>query len=171
MPYNIQTNLNVQATGNLNTAVSFATPVGFRLTLDRLKFPNVEFAIQTIALPDISMQGAQHSMPQRNIFATPDKIDYNPFECTFLVDENLDNYKEIHDWMLGLIREADTKEYKKTRDMTLHILTSHNNVTKKIQFIDAFPTNLSSLPFDTTVTDTNYLVASVTFQYSYFKFV
>jgi hypothetical protein len=55
--------------------------------------------------------------------------------------------------------------------MTLQILTSANNVAKEIQFIDAWPSNLSSLPFDTTVTDTNYLIAAVTFNYSYFKFV
>ena len=101
----------------------------------------------------------------------PDKIDYSPFEMTFLVDEYLTNYIEIHDWMLGLVKEAEVSNVQKTRDLTLQVLTSHNNVAKEIVFVNAYPTNLSSLPFDTTITDTNYLVANVTFNYSYFKFI
>ena len=31
-----------------------------------------------------------------------EKLSYSPLDITFLVDENLNNYKEIHDWLLGL---------------------------------------------------------------------
>jgi hypothetical protein len=99
----------------------------------------------------------------------PDKVEYNPFDLTFLVDENMHNYKEIHDWILGLVTEDDYG-VRKERDVTLQILNSHNNVSNEIQFVDAYPINLSSLPFDATTTDVEYLTASVTFQYSYFKF-
>jgi len=40
-----------------------------------------------------------------------------------------------------------------------------------LQFINALPINLSSLPFDVTQTDVTYLTANVSFQYDYFKFV
>jgi hypothetical protein len=74
--------------------------------------------------------------------------------------------------MIGLVNEEDNlRANRKTRDMTLQILTSHNNVAREITFVDAYPTNLSSLPFDTTITEANYLVANVSFNYSYFKFV
>ena len=171
MPYEISTNFNVEPTSTVNEAMSFAAPANFRLTLDRLKYPNVEFSVQTVALPDMSVDGAIVNTPQRNFAMAPDKVTYSPFELTFLVDEYLQNYIEIHDWIMGLVKEPETRTVQKTRDMTLHILTSHNNVAKEIQFIDAYPVSLSSLPFDTTVTDTNYLVANVTFNYSYFRFV
>lgn len=171
MPYEISTNFNVEQTSTLNQAVSFAAPANFKLTIDRLKYPNVEFTVQTVALPDMSVDGAVVNTPQRNITMPPDKVTYSPFELTFLVDEYLQNYIEIHDWIMGLVKEPESRNYNKTRDITLHILTSHNNVAKEIKFIDAYPTNLSSLPFDTTVSDTNYLVANVSFNYSYFQFL
>lgn len=125
--------------------------------------------VQTIALPDISVSPAVLNTPKRNLNMTPDKVEYMPFDLTFLVDENLTNYKEIHDWILGMVTEAETG-VRKERDVTLQVMNSSNNVTNEIQFIDAYPINLSSLPFDATATDITYLTASVTFVYSYFKF-
>ena len=48
---------------------------------------------------------------------------------------------------------------------------SSNNVVKEIQFVDAHPTSLSSLPFEVTNENVNYLTAVVEFNYSYYKFV
>lgn len=172
MPYEKSVNFNVEQTNTVNETLSFANGISFRLAMDKLKFPNVEYTIQTLALPDMSITGATFFTPTRNITAPPDKVDYGAFEVTFLVDEYLKNYIEIHDWMFGMVSESDnTKASRKTRDLTLQVLTSHNNVAKEIVFVDAYPTNLSSLPFDTTITDTNYLIANVSFVYSYFKFI
>lgn len=170
MPYNISTNFAVEKTSTLDDTMSFASGISFKLAIDKLKFPNVEYAIQTVALPDLSVTGAPFNTPQRNITMAPDKVDYGTFEMTFLVDEYLRNYEEIHDWMLGMVTHNEVKSENKFRDLTLQILTSHNNVAREITFTNAYPTNLSSLPFDTTITDTNYLVANVTFNYSYFRF-
>jgi len=172
MPYNKEINFNVEASSVLDDTMSYANGISFRLAIDKLKFPNVEYTIQTIALPDMSTAGAPQYTPMRNITQPPDKVDYGQFEMTFLVDEYLKNYEEIHDWMLGMVTQEDNlRKNRKTRDMTLQILTSHNNVAREIVFVDAYPIQLSSLPFDTTITETNYLVANVSFQYSYFKFV
>jgi len=96
-------------------------------------------------------------------------VTYSPFTCTFLVDENLENYHEIHDWLVGLVVEPDNRDTRKVRDMTLFVLDSHNNVSREIQFVNAFPTSLSTLDFDAKNTDVQYLVADVTFSYSYYK--
>lgn len=170
MPYEINTNFAIEQTSTLNDSMSYANGVSFKLAIDKLKFPNVEYTIQTVALPDLSINGAPFNTPQRNITMAPDKVDYGTFELTFLVDEYLKNYQEIHDWMLGLVTQAETRSENKFRDLTLQVLTSHNNVAREIIFVNAYPINLSSLPFDTTITDTNYLVANVSFNYSYFKF-
>lgn len=171
MPYNIQTNISaVESSETFIEDISFVSPSGFHLTIDNIKFKNAQFLIQTMSLPDISAEGANLATPMRNISISPDKITYSPFECTFLIDEKLINYKEIHDWILAQIVESDS-DTKKTRDMTLSILDSNNNVARQIQFVDAYPTNLSSIPFDTTATDIDYLVASVSFNYSYYKII
>lgn len=149
---------------------TFVSPSGFRLLIDNQKYKNAQFTVQTVALPDLSVTGAPLNTPQRNITSMPDKVEYGQFEMTFLIDEDLVNYKEIHDWMMGLVVENDTG-VRKQRDMSLMILNSHNNVSREIKFADSYPTSLSSLPFDASSTDVEYLVGNVTFNYSYFKLV
>lgn len=171
MPYSPNVSFNVEDTTTKIDQLTYVNPAGFKLLIDSKKYPNAQYTIQTAALPDMSINAAPLNTPQRNIGLAADKIDYGIFDMTFLVDEQLINYKEIHDWMLGMVTEEDTKAYRKERDLTLQVLSSANNVVQEIQFVDAYPINLSSLPFDTTITDTQYLVAAVSFQYSYFKFL
>lgn len=170
MPYTTNINFTDTVTDTDIQPLNFVNPNGFKLVIDNQKYKNAQFMAQQIALPDMSVTGAPFNTRQRNILEKPDKVEYGSFEMTFLIDENLVNYKEIHDWMLGLVTEDDYG-VRKERDMTLQVLSSHNNVLVEIQFIDAYPTSLGSLPFDTRATDVEYLTAAVSFNYSYFKFV
>ena len=169
MPYETNINMSAVATGNVTNNLNYLAPASFKLQIDRLKYPNVEYTIQTVILPDLILDPAPVSTPMRRLGMTGDKINYGQLQVSFLIDEDMLNYKEIHDWILGELTQKDTKQYKKERDLTLSILSSHNNVNKQIQFVDAYPTSLSSLPFDVTITDIQYLTAMITFEYSYFK--
>jgi len=155
---------------SVDETAGFAKPVGFRLAIDRLKFPNAEFNVQTASIPEISVDSATYATPERTIQIPGDKIEYASLDVTFIVDENLTNYNEIHDWLFGLVTvPEDGSTPKKTRDMSLLILDSHNNVSREIKFADAYPTSLSTLDFDAKSTDVEYLIASTSFTYSYFK--
>jgi len=154
---------------SLDETAGFAKPTGFRLAIDRLKFPNAEFNVQTASIPEISVDAAQYATPQRTIEVSGDKVTYSPFDVSLSVDENLTIYNEIHDWLFGLVTVAEDRSINKLRDMTLLVLDSHNNVSREIQFVNAFPTSLSTLDFDVKNTGVDYLVADVSFSYSYFK--
>ena len=170
MPYQNNFNFNDVASSQLTDNHNYLAPINFKLTMDKLKFPNAQYTVQQASIPDLTIQGALFNTPQRNIMIDGDKAEYAPLILSFIIDEYLDNYKEIHDWMLGEVTVEDNQRaYRKERDITLSILSSHNNVTKQIQFVDAFPSQLSALPFDVTITDTQYLTAQVTFEYSYYK--
>jgi len=41
-----------------------------------------------------------------------DKLDYDTLNISFLVDENLENYREIHGWMTGLGFPKDYSQYR-----------------------------------------------------------
>ena len=148
---------------------NFLQPTQYKISMDRLKFPTVEYTVQNVSLPDISVSSAILPSPQREIPIPGDSIEFGDLDFQFQVDEAMLNYEEIFLWLVGNLQIADNdRSYKKTRDMTLHITSSHNNVTRNIDFYDAFPVNLSGLPFDITTTDTEYLIANATFQYSYY---
>ena len=41
-----------------------------------------------------------------------DKLDYDNLNITFLVDENLENYREIHGWLTGLGFPKDHSQFR-----------------------------------------------------------
>ena len=171
MPYNPTINFSDDYQAPVQGETAFVNPSGFRLLIDNMKYRNAQYFVQTASLPDVSTSGAPLPYKQRNITAMPDKLEYSSLEVAFLIDEDLINYKEIHDWIVGLVTETDEKNYtvRKTRDLTLQILTSHNNVGTEIIFVDAYPISISSLPFSTNTTDVEYLTAGASFNYSYYK--
>jgi len=170
MPYETDINYDDESADSLIANPTFVNPTSFRLVIDSRKYQNAEFTVQTFSLPDISAQPAPLNLPRRNIGMPADKVEFSPFELTFLVDEQFINYKEIHEWILGMVTEGD-KGIRKSRDVSLIIISSHNNAIREIKFVDAYPVSLSSLQFDTTTTTIDYLTASVSFQYSYYKII
>jgi len=78
----------------------YASPVQFRFKITKL--PLVEFFIQSANIPGISLGSAQQTTPLYDIPIPGDKITYSALDLSFIVDENLNNYKEIHDWLLAL---------------------------------------------------------------------
>tara|TARA_B100000963_G_scaffold24565_1_gene18379 strand:+ start:223 stop:822 length:600 start_codon:yes stop_codon:yes gene_type:complete len=78
----------------------YASPVQFRFKITKL--PLVEFFIQSANIPGISLGSAQQNTPLYDIPIPGDKITYSSLDLSFIVDENLNNYKEIHDWLLAL---------------------------------------------------------------------
>ena len=152
---------------------NFLNPSSFVLTLDSLAYSGAEFTIQTMILPDVTTSGAALPYQQIDVGRTSDKIEFGQFEISYLIDEDLLNYKEIFDWMKSNVETIHSVSTSNDhyRDLTLTVMNSANNVTKQIKFVDAYPTSISSLPFDITTTDVEYLTAVVTFAYSYYKFL
>jgi hypothetical protein len=79
----------------------------------------------------------------------------------------MENYIEIFNWMKLNSVEATFKKC----DVILHIMSSHNNITKKIRYVDAFPVSLGELELHTQNTDVEYVTLDAQLEYSYFEFV
>ena len=153
--------------------VNFLSPLGFRFSMTRA--PNLSFFCQRATLPTISMTEYNQVTPFVNNPFPGDKLIYEPFGLQFRVDENLENYLEIHDWLVGLghpdnldeqYKDIDEKGIKS--DGSLIVLSSNQNPKFRIAFQDMFPLSLSPLTFDVTQTDIEYLEAEVQFRYRRF---
>ena len=92
------TDVNVQT--RQPSIIDYASPIQFRFTCAKL--PTVEFFCQTANIPGITLGTADVETPLKNIPMPGDKLTYGDLNVSFLVDENLNNYKELHDWMTGL---------------------------------------------------------------------
>tara|TARA_Y100000593_G_C4237504_1_gene300384 strand:+ start:430 stop:966 length:537 start_codon:yes stop_codon:yes gene_type:complete len=158
----------------LTSNVNFLSPLGFRFVLNRA--PNIEYFCQAVTLPTISMTEVVQGNPLANIYQPGDRIQYEPLQVTFRVDENMSNYLEIHDWVIGLGHPDKLKQYadlvKKSStisDGAIMILSSNQNPKIRVNFEDLFPISLSPLRFDVTQTDVEYLEAEVSFRYRKFN--
>ena len=152
---------------------NFLNPSSCVLTLYSQAYSGAEWTIQTMMLPDVSVEGAALPFKAIDVGRAGDKMNFGAFEISYLIDEDLKNYKEIFDWMKSNVetKHSTTTSSDHYRDMTLTVMNSANNVTKQIKFVDAYPTSLSSLPFDITTTDVEYLTAVAQFEYSYYQFI
>ena len=50
--------------------------------------------------------------PLKDIPIPGEKLTYEPLSMTFLVDENLENFQEIHGWLVGLGFPRDHNEFR-----------------------------------------------------------
>ena len=90
--------------------MDYASPVQFRFKCSKL--PKVEFFCQSANIPGIGLGVASIDTPLKSIPFPGDEVTYQDLAISFLVDENLNNYKEIHDWIIGLGFPQDHKQFK-----------------------------------------------------------
>ena len=80
--------------------IDYAAPSQYRFTI--LQLPKVQFFTQACNVPGINMGEAVFPTPFKNIPVLPDKVTYENLEITFIVDEKLENYRELHQWLVGI---------------------------------------------------------------------
>lgn len=132
-------------------------------------FPHVSYHTQTVQLPGCSIDTPEMATPHRNIILPGTKMTFDPITLTFLVDDDLLNWKEIYYWLLKMA--FDKAEYSTLQaDGTMHILNGNLTPKTTVKFINLHPTTLSELSFDSSQTDPNPQIAFVTMEYDYFVF-
>ena len=82
------------------TKFDYASPIQFRLKISKL--PLVEFTVQSANIPGISLDEVQQPTRLKAIALPGSTLTFANLDISFLVDENLNNYKELHDWLIGL---------------------------------------------------------------------
>lgn len=160
--YNIGAPTNT-LTGNKNPLV---VSDGFKMIFARA--PNVQYFLQTFSVPAVTVNEVTVPYGKYNAYLPGDRIEYEPLTITMLVSEDMDNFKEIYDWLNRNINLNNQQD--KFDDMTIYILTSKNNPNKKMFFKNVFPTSIGNISFNVAEADIVYATVDVTFRYDYFTF-
>ena len=163
------------------TNKNFLSPIGFLFILDKAR--KVSFLCQKVDIPTISL--GEVSIPTRGLVPIPveGNMRYGELSVEFIVDENLENYMQIHNWMRGLGTPQELKERKlwkesnqdsptqdpRFSDATLQVLNNNNVANFDVVFKDLFPVELTTLSFDVTGGDNEFLTASATFKYTLYE--
>jgi len=94
------------------TKLDYASPTQFKFGI--IKLPKVEYFCTAANIPGITLGSTNQPTPLKDIPIPGDKLDYDTLNISFLVDENLENYREIHGWLTGL---GFPKDYSQFRDL------------------------------------------------------
>ena len=158
---------------------NFLSPGGFRFTL--AKYPKIAYYCQSANIPAISVGELTQPTPFRPI-PFEGVLSYQTLSLRLLVDEGLENYLIIHNWMRGLgvpekfkerqdMLDANPNNFtpgigeKEFADGTLTVLNSNFQPSFNIVFRDMFPIALNTLEFDAALSDTEYFNSVVEFNY------
>ena len=145
---------------------NFLSTSRFMFVVDSPDLRHLSYHCSSVELPAMSVQQLETGYHQYGVQNLGDKIVFEPFNATFMVDEDLENYKSIKNWLFD---EATSNVILK-RDLSLILFSNDNVASHVIKYVGAFPTSLSSIPFQSTSAETTYVASSVSFSYDYFEF-
>jgi hypothetical protein len=153
----------------------------FQLNFSRL--PNMQYFCQSVSVPGISLSEAFQPTPFIDVYAPGEKAIYDLLTVTFMVDEELKSWLEIHDWMRAMTFPENFEEYKQLgrlsrnqgnldkpqySDGVLTILSTANNPIYRFKFYDLFPTTLSTFIMNSQSSPEEIITADVTFRFTYY---
>ena len=154
---------------------NFLSPIGFQFSIQRL--PHVNYFCTSASLPDITL--GQVDTVENTFIKLPvpgDKLVFGALNLRFRVDEDLKNFREIYDWLIGLgypdnfdqsaaIRTGIQAQGEVYSDGSMLITTASYKPNIEVKFIDMYPVSLSAVSFDIEQEDVTYLSADVNFAY------
>lgn len=163
---------------------NYLQPTSFKLVIDRRNYPNLEFFCQNVTHPGMIMSAVE--LPYQKVAGVPmpgDKLTFNELSCNIILDENLLGYSEMFDWIRRLLdTDMDTNVPTRAQrrgnslqnpptyaDITLSILSSHNNQTKQVRYIDCVPTSLGDIVFESTSDGSQFITYNASFRFNYFE--
>ena len=150
--------------------------VSFEVNFSRL--PNVEYFCQRVNIPAVILGEAFQPMPFMNLPVEGDTLSFESMNLSFILDEDMQNYMEIYSWLTALGFPRDYEQFKTLKpaseaseyasmfsDMDIMLQTNKSNPNYKVTFNDVFPTSLSSVQFDTSVSALEPIVVDATFNF------
>ncbi|NBV27412.1 hypothetical protein EBS02_00075 [bacterium] len=156
---------------------SFLSDNKFEFVIKRL--PNLTFFVQGINLPGITLLNTTVNNP---FVATPipgNQLVFGQLTANIIVDENLEGWSEIYDWItqlgnpqgtdkLGSLTKIPGRNNSITSDATLIIKTNANNPNRIVNFKDIFPVEIGEIQFTSIGGTHEFSTTTVTFGYTYY---
>lgn len=145
--------------------------------------PNLQYFCQSVAVPGLSMNEVPKDNPFVSLYSPGDKAVYDVLNVTFLVDEELMAWKEIHDWIRGMTFPTKFEEYQNLPNIGrpffnqnfpqfseayLTLLSSANQPLYMFKFVDIFPISISSFLLNSADSPDIILTADATFRFSWY---
>ena len=98
------------------TKLDYASPTQFKFSINQL--PKVEYFTVSANIPDLTLADVVIPTPFKPIPVLGQNLTYGNLNITFIVDEFLENYRELHEWLTGIGFPKDRKQFSEFRSNT-----------------------------------------------------
>ena len=112
------------------TKLDYASPTQFRFGINQL--PKVEFFTVGATVPSIAMGDAIFPTPFKDIPVMGDKLTYENLSISFIVDEYLENYISLHEWMTAIGFPKNRKQFSEFRSNTSNVAQTTRGTSQDI---------------------------------------
>lgn len=154
----------------------FLSPTGFRFECPFL--PSISSFVQKVIVPGIGIGVTKTPNPFVPMNVAGDQQEFYTLSIEFKIDEDLQNWKEIYDWVkaIGFDTDFDQRkswlsEYGSTKsEAVVTVLNAHYNSIGKFVYEDISPTFISGFTLQTDVDGINYVSAQADFSYTKWRF-
>ena len=137
-----------------------------------LRIPGVSYFCQRINIPGMNLANTIMSTPFANIPYEGGVLEFEDLSISFIVDEDMQNYLELYNWLRALGFPDRYTEYNnqtgkdQKSDVNIIIHTNKSNPNYNIVFKDVFPVSLGVINFDTNNTDLEPIIVDASFKYT-----
>ena len=90
----------INALARQPTELDYADPTKFKFSITKL--PKVEFFTTQANIPGINLGESIFPTPFKQVPVMGDDLTFDNLEIEFIVDEKLENYRELHQWLVGI---------------------------------------------------------------------
>ena len=157
-------------------------PTKFLVVFPRIK--GTQYFCQSVNIPGVSINALEQPTRFTALPVPGNKLNFDEFTMTFIVDEDLVSWKQIQEWIHALGMPTSHEDYKQLpkqlpwmqqsslpqySDGTLSILSGLNNPRYRIEFKDMFPISISGINFSTMDSADNIITATATFKYAFYN--
>jgi|TARA_R110002073_G_scaffold123549_1_gene267239 hypothetical protein len=115
--------------------LDYTSPTQFRFLINQL--PKVEYFTTEANIPGITLGELDFKTRFKAIPLMGDVLTYEDLTITFIVDENLENYVEMHTWLTAIGFPENTKQFSDFRSATSNVATNTRGESKDIGDVKA----------------------------------
>jgi len=86
-------------------------PNKFLLNFSRA--PSIQYFCQSVSVPGIALSEVPQNTPFVDVYVPGEKAIYDVLNVTFLIDERMTAWIEMHDWIRAMTFPKDYAEYQR----------------------------------------------------------
>ena len=157
--------------GKAPDSVNYLKNNGFKFEIPRI--PNVNFYIQQANIPSIDVDNVEtKTLYAQPVYDTGGRISYGSLNLSFIVDEDMNNYMEIYNWIRGQVPVENSPPLRDADSLASGILIVMDNKSRpniEVQYQDIFPVRLDEIGSDLTTTDPDPIIINTEFKFTGLK--